>query len=546
MAPLIRITGRAHRGPAVAAAVLFVALALPALAWSQLPLPVADPTTPAKRDAEPVVLTGKDFLDWSARANATVKLPLTDLIGCNEAQNGGDRDSCAHNHYEPPEVDTAGTLGEGTPTEPAARLPLGCEARSGSCRSLPGRRGRSRAISTTRRPASPIYSGEDQHTTYAYDREGFRYTQTRPGQPVPGRADRRRADDDRTRSRASTPTTSSRSWPPTPGPQAPAGASRCRAGIDGVTDGDGRSTRRRASRSYVYVMQAPADGGPKPAFTAATATCTTSATPTPTRSSTRSRRYDDYGNAAKGVYCDADGNVVRDADGQPEIGQRRPRDYATITTAALPLPLRRPLADDAGCRSRPTAARPTAPTSSTAGRRARSRRTPAPKRRAAASRRRTPTGAARDAARRAGRPGARDPRDLGRRLRHERHPPRDLLPRRDAPEDLAARARDPAARRHLRAVGLQRGRDDAFFNPRERRQAGVASTGATTRCSATSTTRATRATTGNDTGAARRRPTARSTAVRLRALQRAVPYHQSDRPGRPDVRATPTRRSAGA
>ena len=125
MAPLIRITGRAHRGPAVAAAVLFVALALPALAWSQLPLPVADPTTPAKRDAEPVVLTGKDFLDWSARANATVKLPLTDLIGCNEAQNGGDRDSCAHNHYEPPEVDTGRHPRRGHADEPAARLPLG-------------------------------------------------------------------------------------------------------------------------------------------------------------------------------------------------------------------------------------------------------------------------------------------------------------------------------------------------------------------------------------------------------------------------------------
>ena len=60
----------------------------------------------------------------------------------------------------------------------------------------------------------------------------------------------------------------------------------------------------------------------------------------------------------------------------------------------LPLPLRRPLADDAS-RSSPTAARTTARTSSTAGRRARSRRTRAPRRRAAATRRRTPTGAAR-------------------------------------------------------------------------------------------------------------------------------------------------------
>ena len=68
-------------------------------------------------------------------------------------------------------------------------------------------------------------------------------------------------------------------------------------------------------------------------------------------------------------------------------------------------------------------------------------------------------------ARRARRPGARDPRDLGRRLRHQRDPARDLLPRRDAPEDLAARARDPAARRHLRPVGLQRRRGrPTFYN----------------------------------------------------------------------------------
>src|SRR3954452_24383091 len=102
---------------ALAAAAVLVAVLVPALAWGALPLPVVDPTTPAARDTEPVILTGKDFPDWSARANATVKLPLTDLIGCNEVQNGGDRDDCAHNHYEPPEIDTGGTLGEGTPTD---------------------------------------------------------------------------------------------------------------------------------------------------------------------------------------------------------------------------------------------------------------------------------------------------------------------------------------------------------------------------------------------------------------------------------------------
>ena len=102
------------------------------------------------------------------------------------------------------------------------------------------------------------------------------------------------------------------------------------------------------------------------------------------------------------------------------------------------------------------------------------------------------------AARRARRPGPRDPRDVGRRLRHERDPARDVLPRRDPPEELPARARDPAARRHLRAVGLQRRPHDPLLQlgdvpaepggRRDRRQS-------TTRSSATSTIPATRTTT---------------------------------------------------
>ena len=37
-----------------------------------------------------------------------------------------------------------------------------------------------------------VYSGEDQHTTYAYDREGFRYTKSDPRDPCNAVAARRR------------------------------------------------------------------------------------------------------------------------------------------------------------------------------------------------------------------------------------------------------------------------------------------------------------------------------------------------------------------
>ena len=37
--------------------------------------PVADPTVPAARDAEPVVMTGASFPQWAAPAEVTAKAP---------------------------------------------------------------------------------------------------------------------------------------------------------------------------------------------------------------------------------------------------------------------------------------------------------------------------------------------------------------------------------------------------------------------------------------------------------------------------------------
>src|SRR3954454_14654153 len=95
----------------LASAALLTALLAPQL--SSAGSPVVDPTVPAARDADAVVLTGKDFPGWSAPANQTAKLPLTDLTGdpvTNEPAPGGGCTSfdakCDHNHYAQPDFDS--------------------------------------------------------------------------------------------------------------------------------------------------------------------------------------------------------------------------------------------------------------------------------------------------------------------------------------------------------------------------------------------------------------------------------------------------------
>ncbi len=322
MAPTSR---RSRRAPALVAVTLLGLLLVPALAWGALPLPVVDPTTPAQRDTEPVVLTGKDFPDWSARSNATVKLPLTDLIGCNELQ--GSRDDCAHNHYEPPEVDTQGTLGEGVPTD--RLLGYRWDEATHGWRQIPFQVDQmfTRYLDNSA-SGFAIYSGEDKHTTYAFDREGWRYTQSDPSnpclaRPVDGEATtpdpvKGLDDDDELAFMASDA-----------GPQAPADAG-LPAGIESAHPVSVLDPLT-GKTSYAYVMKAAA-GGPKPAYDASNGYVHYARDANADFFERSVSSYSDYGNAAKGIVCDADGHPELDSAGNPVVDKRRPRDYAWITT----------------------------------------------------------------------------------------------------------------------------------------------------------------------------------------------------------------------
>src|SRR2546421_11801651 len=78
--------------------------AAPAAAAPSARLPLVDPTVPANRKVEPVVLTGADFPGWAVPSNMTAKAPFTDLADCPP---GSKLDDCQHNRYVTPECDTS-------------------------------------------------------------------------------------------------------------------------------------------------------------------------------------------------------------------------------------------------------------------------------------------------------------------------------------------------------------------------------------------------------------------------------------------------------
>ena len=236
---------------------------------------------------------------------------------------------------------------------PAARLPLGRRHAAVRADPVPGGRGRSPATSTTPLGLRLLLGRGPAHDLRLRPR-GLPLHAERPGNPCiarPATARRRR----RTRSRASTTNDELVFMADDAGPQAPRTAplppaSRRRAG------GPDRPARPGPAQKFVYVMKARADG-PRPRSTRPTATCTTSATRTPTSSRSPSRATRATGTRAAGVV------LQRRRRGRRATDERqRPARLRDGHDRPLPVPLRRPLADDQPPASRPTAARATART----------------------------------------------------------------------------------------------------------------------------------------------------------------------------------------
>ena len=329
---------------------LVVALlaAAPASAQVQHPPAPTDPTVPAARDTTPVVLSGKQLGSWAAPANQTVQPPLMDVTDCPYTVNpdgfepstgggasgitNGFEQNCPegydpHNHYADPLVDTGGATDVGVRVD--RLLGYRWDAEGERFVQIPFQVDEqfTRYLDNSA-SGFAVYSGQDQHTTYAYDREGFRFTEDGPA-------------DDPCRAQQATPTAGDpvrgldhndeiAFMASDAGPQAPEGA-KLPQGIEKsqvITVADPQDP---AARRYVYVALASADG-PKPAFDATNGYVEYERDANADDFAFSQSSYKDYGNAAPGYYCDENGEIVRGEDGTPKEGRRRPRDGATITT----------------------------------------------------------------------------------------------------------------------------------------------------------------------------------------------------------------------
>ena len=314
----------------VATAVVGAGAALGAAGAPAQSLPVVNPTIPADLKVQPIVLTGASFPDWAAPANQTVKLPLTDIYNC-QVQHPSDptnTDNCAHNGYAKPELDTGTYQGQlpiqGTPTNQL----LGYRWDGRRFVQIPFQVDKmfTRYLDNSA-SGFGIYSGDDQHTTYQYDREGFRYTKSDPSNPCLAVPDSPAAKDpiqgldtnDELAFMASDA-----------GAQAPAGTP-LPAGIEGAKEVAVRDPSNPSMAPvYAYVMKASADG-PKPAYDASNGYVRYVRDPNADYFAYSESKYSNYGNAPTGIVCDDSGHPTT-APGGAKTARHRIRDFATVTT----------------------------------------------------------------------------------------------------------------------------------------------------------------------------------------------------------------------
>jgi hypothetical protein len=297
-----------------------LAVGATALAPALASTPVVDPTVPAGREVEPVVLTGASFPQWAAPADVSAKVPSVAGASCTSGDN-----NCTHNTYEQPDVTTGQLAGTGVDVHKL----LGYKWDGHKFVQIPFQVDElaTRYISNNASTFS-VYSETDQHPTYVWDQERFRWTNSDPADPC--------------HAVANGPATTADTVPgldtndelsfmaSDAGPQAPANA-EVPKGIAGTSRVEVRDPQVPGQVSYVYVMLAGADkSAPKPAFTAANGYVRYLPDADSDTFLYSQSAYGSYGNAAKGPYFDPATNTC--VTNPAQWKQRRPKDTAWIKT----------------------------------------------------------------------------------------------------------------------------------------------------------------------------------------------------------------------
>jgi hypothetical protein len=281
---------------------------------------VVDPTVAAARDTEPIVLQGSSFGSWAAPAEVTAKAPDPEGAQCV----GGNDVKCSHNQYEQPEVATGSALGQGVPVDKLLGYRWDTAKRAFVQIPFQVDELAVRYLSNNASGFS-VYSWSDQHPTYVFDQERFRWTAEDPNDPchavprdgvcttpdaVPGLD----ANDEVSFMASDA------------GPAAPLTASMPK-GIDATKRVAIADPSNPGAPRFVYVALA-GKNGPKPAFTAANGYVRYQPDADSDTFLYSQSSYDSYGNTYQGAWFDpATGTCVTN-----DPKQHRPKDTAWVRT----------------------------------------------------------------------------------------------------------------------------------------------------------------------------------------------------------------------
>lgn len=148
------------------------------------PATAQEPTDPAARETEPVVLTGDRFPEWAVPADVALEGPTANGALCEgNGHSDPGEEPCTHNRYEDPDWQSSDHIdAEGVGVD--RLLGYRWDAELGEFEQIPFQVDEMfvRYLSNNN-SGFAFYSETDQHTAYAFDREGFRWTEDHGDDP---------------------------------------------------------------------------------------------------------------------------------------------------------------------------------------------------------------------------------------------------------------------------------------------------------------------------------------------------------------------------